>query len=206
MSILGGLVRRTVFLFIFFGFAGFGFFLLSIGLGFLKIDALMKLYAISPDFDISQFIAPGVGIMVVSSFVFLVFAWVVKFDYKEIPPAAISRVVVQDLVLIVVDKNVFEKTSVEWANVNLNYVKREVGRNFFGIHYDNELFIKDQSDLPLRTEELVPASEENIDELDLEDLEMILDQDEDEEKPFELGTEEAEEDADKKKIQTETLQ
>ena len=154
MKTLQGLIKRTAFLIVFFGFVGFGLFLLSIGVGFLEIDdALTQLYAVSPDLDLSLFTAVGVAIMISSSFIFLLFAWFSRFDYVEITFGAISRVIVQDLVIIVIDGRIFKKTSVEWARVNLNHVGREGGRNFFGIPpYDHELYIKDIGKLPLRTE------------------------------------------------------
>ena len=114
------------------------------------------------------------------SFVLAIF---VPIDKKEVPIKMISRVLIQDLVIIVIDKTVFQKTEIEWANVALRNVKRYATRTFFYMGYSDIIKIKESSpdknligrnireDIQVR-DELETLDADDFDVTELDDFKM----------------------------------
>jgi hypothetical protein len=168
-----------------------GYFVMLVGLGeYNHIEIIKQAVELKP-VPMYFLSATGVIMIMFSFLMFGIIASISKFAYVEVPISRLSRVIVQDLILFVVDQDIFHKNAIKWAKVNLNHVGREIGRNFFSVKLSDRIYIKQPiGDVPTQTEDMIPAPVDEIQELDLSDLEEFLDQEE----PFELGAEDKEHD------------
>ena len=99
-----------------------------------------------------------------SAFVIIAFSWLLSMDSciddKNIPVKHISRSIMQNKVILVIDGTVFEKETIEWANVNLQFVEKIGCRNFWGKVMIEDIFISQLGDTKIQTDARPPHVEE----------------------------------------------
>jgi len=115
---------------------------------FLGVGVIFMFPELYPKLGLDHIIAPShVVTLLATVYVGLVAMVAVlasintRVDSKNITMKTISRVIVQNKILIVIDGSVFEKQTIEWADVNLHLVKRKIMRNFFFTALDEEIYI-----------------------------------------------------------------
>ena len=99
-----------------------------------------------------------VGIVLLISFLLSINATI---DSKDLPIKLLSRVIVQNKILLIADGKVFEKQTIEWADVGLMNVRRETHRNFYRTSLMEDLYIdlREEVIYELKTEDLTPNDE-----------------------------------------------
>lgn len=116
--------------------------------------------------------------MVTVGYVFIVVILIISFlmslnsiiDKKDISIKILSRVIVQNKILLIADGKVFEKQTIEWAHVALHWVKREQHRNFYGICLIEDLYIDLEKEViyELKREDITQYDETVFNSVDVE--------------------------------------
>jgi hypothetical protein len=93
-----------------------------------------------------------------SAFVIISSSWLLSMDSciddKNIPVKHISRSIMQNKVILVIDGTVFEKETIEWANVNLQFIEQQASRNFWGKVLLREIYINSEiQNFEIKTDE-----------------------------------------------------
>lgn len=121
-------------------------FILIVAFSIMSCAAAFNIFdplSLNPDSIVPKWsiIGLGLGMGIVFLAIWALCAFTLIFDTKVIPSKKISRSIMQDVAIIVIDGVLFIKREIKWATVALRHVKLTTYRNFFGTIILRQLII-----------------------------------------------------------------